>query len=680
MYSFSIRLRSLSCSLAFFAALLLPFGALSAKDPKALPKRPGPPTVLIVATRYYNPKNGLVELPHALESAIELATEFDKMGSKVVLLTDQQSVGEVKKPLQSTKVIVDEANDGETLFKTVSKWMTTTEAAHPPLSLLVLVGHGEERGKIPYYLCRDDAPGQDGMSMSAVEEATSQRPELPLVIVYDACRKAAPQIALNIKDRNGKPIEQPGTPPGPNTPESSEASAADRYQSRGDSVKFTNASNNYPTVLYACRSDKSAVDAEDLTHHLSKFLKFDNDVRTFIKWSCPELKVALNDLTLFEWFYYGIVRVLGKSDLKQSHEIRVGSVPLTATVARLNQGKVVGPKKKYEEINVISEFHPLWGQFESSFDDAVGWVITHPAAGLQKDTYKDGTLGDADGYETAGRVLKMDVVPTYLGEAKSLTSVLPYFMLKTQLTYHFPGSEKYIDLSDNDHQLPVSFNRVQTIIKPLWTIPKGPRQPAYGLNDFGVALHGKPANPWPPNTSLTILNLKLASAPESDPLVQSTCTPMTMYVLGHWFPGDQAADNRGAKLKVTVGFRSADGVGVRLEQSDPARGLIRCGGEIYPPVYIPADNDLVLDVVNTDRSRDASLSVELLRMNKDNETEHSFISGKTVTIPAGTTRPATTILLKGSGYANYLGLGTNAKSVLIRSITIKPGDPTKRPK
>ena len=174
--------------------------APQAKDVK---EKTQAPMVYIAVMANYKLTKELPELMNALGYATGMAVEFNKIGYQVRFVTESKSFETAKKSFKDN-IAVGEINNGDDLMNDIQEWIKSVAEKQPPVAILVLSGHGEERvvvtdkdklgHKSAVFLSRDDTPGRDGVCVDHISEAAAQHGGVPTAIIYDACRLPGSRI------------------------------------------------------------------------------------------------------------------------------------------------------------------------------------------------------------------------------------------------------------------------------------------------------------------------------------------------------------------------------------------------------------------------------------------------------------------------------------------------------
>ena len=167
-------------------------------DPK--PLKDDAPMVCIVAMGHYK---HMPILKQSVANALGLAKEFDTTDFRVQFICESNSIEAAKVELaKSPRVTTVEANNDVDLEKALRTWYADVEMRKPPLAILVLSGHGEERivdagdnrrKTVAVFLSRDDASGQNGVIIDHISRLAAEATAVPMAIIYDACRTPAPR-------------------------------------------------------------------------------------------------------------------------------------------------------------------------------------------------------------------------------------------------------------------------------------------------------------------------------------------------------------------------------------------------------------------------------------------------------------------------------------------------------
>lgn len=666
-------------------SLICLFVAGTGLTPGQQPKdtlKSSPPKVMIVVTGDY--KNGLAPLTHAVDSAVSLGIELRKIGYDVQFLAGSESAKKVKdgvsKNTSAAKISVREANDGKALFSEIKLWMGEFKGVRCPLAFLVLIGHGEQRfvndtkGKesVAFLLGRDDVPGEGGLSVKELRDEAGRFP-LPLTIIYDACRleaKAAgdqPKLPrLKIVDVDGKEVPPPVSAQKQPSSSSDTPWTPSQLDRRNGVVSYGQSPDRdkLPTIVYSAQLGKVASDKEDLVGALAKGISSVDEIRNTLMGVDPEIKTRPS-LTLHHWLLYGVVNVVHKSNLKQTHEIVMGIVPLNTPVATFSERKLVAPTRQFVMLDLRDSWSPVWGDFQSEYDRDSGYRVVHPATGTaQGRSYRGGSLGGADGFDvTAGRVLVLDLIATKAPghPAKTISceihalhkaneSAVPTYMCRDSKVYTF------------------LFDRVVTAKIPVFSpSPKGP----VSVNGLALSTNRASANSWPRGTTITILDMRLESRLEKmvfNP--EPSLDPKVANILPMWMPLNPVPD------KAPLLLATLDKRGLVLRQRKPIeeRAVSHCGADLLNPVYVSTASELVVDTQNSSKKA-AELRFELLSISgKGDALESKALiapEGRSRQVPPGKSKLR--IPLSGPGWAHYLAVGSDCDSdVVLSGLIIMP--------
>jgi hypothetical protein len=409
---------------------------------------------------------------------------------------------------------------------------------------------------------------------------------------------------------------------------------------------------------------------KDLISHLVRGLQYDKEVREFLASVHPAAQKA-QELTLYYWFYYGIVGLLRSTELKQSHEIVLGGVPLDAPVARLKKGKWNAPEGPFQTTDLLGKWGPQWGEFHSNFDPQSGYRITHADTGTRAGmAFRSGTLGET-GLDVAGRMLVAEVVAAYEGRGKPPFRV---FSCEIHAFHRDEGSDRRIHMCRDSQPYTFPYNQVMTVRIPLSVLPprrKGEPQLLNGLAFAGVRTA---LGYWPRNATLTVLGLRLEPRPggmlaTAAPSVQ----PKAANLLSQWVPMNPVPD--GSPL---LGVAHDPKWGLALRPARP-RGtpvLSKCGSDLLAPVYIPKESQLEVEAYNTS-SREAQFTLDVVNIvDRGGKAEGTSLVG----LGAIKLRPGRTkvrVPLTGHGYAHYLAVGTKDDSIILKSVKVVAKQPRK---
>lgn len=633
----------------------------------AAPPKKSPPVALVVTYGGYDPENKLKPLARTVPSGVELAKQLSDAGYQVEFLTGSDTDKALLRALPKA-VTVANADDGEALTKHVREWVARTADPSPPLAVLALLGHGEERGGVPHLLARNDPPGKGGLSLDDIHDATGKASGFPLVVVFDACRTAAPPPPkLNVLDGKDRPVEPGKLPPATDRPDAGKGSEGGRFPDTGERVVVVRhpAKGQPATVLYSTRSGEKAEDSNDLTTNLARGVKCDADVQKFLLYIDPEWPVR-KSLTLYHWFYYGVAAQLRETKLAQSHEIRLGRVELSAPVAVIDprSGKPGPPPRAFNR-DLLTEYTPQFGGYTSKYDPDRGWQITCPAK-LTKEWFAVGGIGGADEVEVADGVLEIDLIasprpgkvgpvftfevhPKRNADVKGTNDV--YFTRKIQ-----PYAINYQRL----YRLTLALASMPGVEKNA--PPLRMNQLAFGEPDR-LANPGKPLGVWPEGATLTITGLRVRKRLDGDPVEKTHhFNPLLPDLITSWLPSDRGDS------PLTVSRDDAANEKFRWcltpTQADTAG---RVGGPLLTPTTIPDGHVLLVEVRNAGKEA-GDLTVSVGRAEDGKPIRK--LGAATVRVPAGTSQKLT-VPVDTPGVANYMTLETKSKDLRVKSITVR---------
>ncbi|MGL6075463.1 MAG: Ig domain-containing protein [Fimbriiglobus sp.] len=179
----------------------LPPKAVQEKNRHAGDKNDSAPMAFIMVTPEYQNKDQMLPLKYILDSAVKMATEFNKIGYQVTFVTEEVSFGSAEKKLKScTGMSLEKVQNSIELNSRIKNWFALVAQRKPPIAILVLVGHGEERvvvdkdgsrQKVPFYLTRPDVSGRGGLSLEDLKDVAARPDAVPTVVVVDMCRLPA---------------------------------------------------------------------------------------------------------------------------------------------------------------------------------------------------------------------------------------------------------------------------------------------------------------------------------------------------------------------------------------------------------------------------------------------------------------------------------------------------------
>lgn len=624
-----------------------------AQSPKPSKKQSPPPTVFVHATSNY--RNGLTSTEHTVNYAAEFAAEFAALGYSVRFATDTDSAPTARKKLKG--VTVEEVNDGGTLSREVHQWMRDATVAQSPLAILVLSGHGRERGDgkdwVPYYLCRDDDPGTKGVSLTEIEKAATQPPGTKLFVIYNACRTRVKGNEVPVKAP--EPAKRPAR---------SSSQLVDPSTLVIVNTKLSPTGFHYPTVLYATQPDEVAIATEDLIFWLTKGLRFEGEVRQALTTQYPELGHAQADLRLYQWFLYVTTQVLTTRRFTQQPVAAEGAVPLATVVRRVVNGKPRAPTAEDLPIDLLKYFTPTAGDLERAFSPDTGLTITKPRAGLGS-PWAECEFANNVTWPVVNRMLELDVVARK-GDMDGKATNLDFEV-------HAKNGVRF--LSDPGAVGPIAFNQLTRVYVPLNTVPDEGGSP-YAMSRLALVSERQPIGgrppvgvpQWPVGASLTVVGVKLVPRPLGDrQFARNHSRTQDVNLLHRWHYGDPGESPR---LDVRMEGRARDALQWQLHPTAGANEASRCGGRFAPDpwVYVPQENVLEVEASSTTKG---TFTVELMSRGGDGLAEKAFVEPKSVTVGPGVATK-TTLKLVESGYADYLAVTTSDPNIRIKSLKIRP--------
>ncbi len=683
MHTPIVLVRTLLFALAVLVAATLaqaapaPLAAGQPLNPGAK-KKASPSTALVVVQQKY-PKP-FRELGGATLEAAQLAAQLCKAGYRVVLVADGPLDAKAQAALvvKGGEVSVRQAATAKALDKELGDWLAEVARDQPTLALLVLSGHGEERNKEAFFLTVDDAPGKGGVSFDALRQSAETAPPkgLYLTMVYDACRTPAPPAAVNpapalkVVGPDGKPVEPPpaGVPAAPMLPPDTRGNY-EYLQRRERGLRViaprpkAAVAALTPTVLYSTRSSERAVAEKGLVHYLTEALSSPKVFDEFLKLMAPG-QVGRPEMRLYDWAHFAVAR-LQAQELTQSHELVVGSVPLTQAVVVRGAGGAAQPQVRDAYIDLLAK--PLardMGDFEMEYDSRIGLTITRPEKGVAA-PWAGCLIPPGGGIDPSGKVLVVDVVAEHpkMTRGELIMSVNPF---------RRPPEGKYLNLhsgieKDSDLLPAIPFANPKRITLPLRAIPDatGKPQPLDALGWASAAVNSDKA--WTPQTSLTVIGMTLVAQPPNgklgaavQPLDFSELT-RDIWLADDAFTGDGVLH---ATRKPGMGGQ------FQLEPQAGFAGKSRCGGALVPPRYVPRGHSLQFDAWTTN-GKPAEVVVDLLYIDPLTAAVTAYADRESVTIPPqGPGQRPKQIPLAERGSVNYLRLSTKDAGVHIKSIRI----------
>jgi hypothetical protein len=629
---------SLTCLLA--VVISLQSQATGRGKQQNAPKVP-PCRVLIVVHAEY-PANRLV---HAADSAMELSKELGTIGYQVQLLTEEKSAKLFREKLTAKEknITVAEAEDSKTVKEKIESWMMESAKIKSPLSFLVMSGHGTVRkvggNDSSFLLCVGDKGKNDGVSVEKLREVSGKL-RLPLVMVFDACRTTDGVI-----EKGAKAPEAKKENPIPNSSLDTKSPVPEVTVLRAPPGTVM------PTILYSTRKGQFADDKESLCKHLAGGLQTkDKLLRKFLE--AVKEKGERDELTLLCWFNYAISKVQQAQKLQQPHEIHTGIVPLNTAFLTWENNKVATPKALFTRIDLLPQLDFWAGGFISEKEGPF-WKITNP--GIPKE-FRSAKIKGPNGQEDEGfdldqgGVIVMDLVAGF--DTKFPAKELKFSINAAHYTKEKPGEYLPLTFSDVPHTLEP--NRITTVRIPVRA--KGAFKSLNGLQ-FGD-------RGWPAQAHLRMLAMRLETMAGND--MGTTTKQKNPDVLAEWIYLNQVS---------TVDRLDANptdkGLALRPSKDKGKLKYSECGGDLLSPIFIPKGYGIEIEAYTSDGKK-AQLQFQFVW--KDDKGATTTVFEKTLEIgslPKGSQK----FRSEGDLTANYLIVGTQADTIVLRKVRLVPIGP-----
>lgn len=287
----------------------------------------GKPAAVVVAFRRYQT---LTPLEHTLDSATNLATALNKVGYSVTLVTEDSSVEDANKAVDSSsEIIVQACNTEAELDQFLLSWRehhfvkdTLDDHSETPFGFICFSGHGQRRnitaGTVDFLLTPDAELHTGGISVNQLR-ADIGRKRLPIVLILDCCRT---YVAQAERGRTGFATEAT------NSPQTQPGSRIDQYDrlilDHARSVDYFRQVREYPnpvspvTTYWATLPGNEVADRADADFFswLAEGLQWNSRARQFYARErrasrrrepnslddCP--LEGRSDLSLASWFKY----------------------------------------------------------------------------------------------------------------------------------------------------------------------------------------------------------------------------------------------------------------------------------------------------------------------------------------------------------------------------------------
>ena len=677
-------------------AVCLITGAAAAQP--AADRPPVGMAVVVVQGGY--PKIGRLE--RTVEAGARLAGGFARIGWSVLVISDsgaKEAVENVLKAGNATRVKsadgkargvqVAEANDAPAVNTLVTRWMRAVSTAKPPVAFLVLSGHGEERPPEPpggrlggaVLLTVADHWGAGGVAVADLRrEAASYPNGLPLVIVYDACRSVP---VPDVRGPNGEPAGLPAPAP------AADASDADAWRtiwgSRKTGGRFAvplpgGADAVAPTVVYTTRQGQKADATVGFIDFLARGLIDQEDLKTFLTWLDAG---RTPDLTLGNWMLHAEARFRAAVNTRQSVEVWEAAVNWQTRVARWDGGRLGPPRPGDKVVDVTRQFRASSGELSAVFEPDTGWTLEYPtdfaAVLASRKWYTAGPLTLPDGIDPTGRQFVLDVVASRRqapGVAPPTATALGFH---AQPAFGVDDLGNYRELTRDNYRLfTAPWDQRFRVTMPLLDAGRAADGRQVRLDLLAFAGHkdmfNNPAvTPWEPGASLRVVGMRIEPRPSDRPPAPSAAGPVPVrLVSGDWSPFIRAAGAADGEFLSLGQAKPKDPYRYRLATPKAAKGWFRCGGELNPPVYVPARNALYVEGMNLDATAASTLLIDLLHLDEATGTVRAFANRAQVVFKAGERKAQYVALDAGEGYADFLGLSVTGPGVALKGITLEP--------
>lgn len=549
--------------------------------------------LLIVAVEKYRDTR-LVGLTRPLQSASQLEKVFRGLHYQVTVLRDQEATA-------------DE----------VQRWLEKNAVRQESdLVLLVLIGHGVQRGGRGFFLTSEATLAEGGIDIGEIDRLGAEG-DWPLVGIVDACRTEAPDT------KRAAVGMLPGLMSGEEGGIFRGSSSASGYRHR--------------TWLFSTLPGQVAFDQADLIGALARGLEVDPETKRFkgdpwFRTPSDKNPSAGEDLSLMWWFYYGVTQTMQAHKMKEIAQIVPGQPELETSLTPHQPSD----RTKPDEVSLLELWYPQHGDYTCQpVIGGYGAEIAPPAAGARNEPWIGGFIEERGaGFDTTGKALFAELLIVF-----SPLDPWPQPHVSIGL------DAKYVDEANRNFWVTLDGTKTWQMLKqavPTWC--KIPLAPAKQLNYFAVT-------DLPPGAVLTIRRLVLADATKPIPAQAEA----TANLLASWWVGDPGHLDPSALQfsREIVGGRQALRIG---------RGSGWCGGTLGPPVWVSPNDRVEMTVENT--------GIEEAQVLLEIKQDRAVLGRQVLHLQPGVSKASFTVSV--AGLANYFAVTKPTADLRFYAIELRP--------
>jgi hypothetical protein len=588
---------------------------------------------LIVCVDHYDDP-ALPSLRHPVAVGLELAAAFRTLRYEVTVHVDKQALPRARERLPA-EVKVDVASADQ-----IRRWLDGLKPEETRLAFLVLIGHGVERLKRPWFLTGEARPAEGGFDLAEVDERASEYGKghktrdkpWPLAIVVDACRGDVEPASRSEVATPG-PIGEPGRP-------------GTRFAELGPGARGDLEKTGFRRVtrLLSTRSGKLAADSEhDLIHALIEGLRIEKSSRGFV--AAPSRTAG--PLSLFDLFHFGVTKMSYERRLEQMAEVEVGLPSLSELVGQSEPpGPPVGrPPVGPEDIDLLPPWRPEHGHYNYNPQRGRALELSSLPREQPREPWIAGYVAEpGEGFDTTVKALFVEVLLTDPQEPLAGRPAPPSVSIGIDA--------KYVNLPDPDVWLTPDGKKTHFALVPYqvaWC--KLPLQPGRKLNYVGFS-DGLHQWPW---HKLVVRQMHLGAADRGVPPAAGALVDL----LPRWWGTDTNWLDENAlpvstrvvngRTVLSVG-RGKDGTGWR-------------GGALGPGVWVSKGDTVEVEIDNP-----SGKDVRVLVHVKD---EFTRLGEERLSVTPGRSRYS--VPINRNGQFNYFALARPSGDLLLLSLSVKPG-------
>jgi len=528
--------------------------------------------------------------------------------------------------LLKLKYRVTRLDGGDATAKNVVDWLESNAAPKDSdLVILALIGHGGRRGDDTYFLTVKATQDRGGLELDAID-VRGAKGKWPLVVIVDCCQTKLPA---------GKPPVRLAGLAG---------------IKRGEGAVFRGPAGKTGhkgrTWLYSTQPGEPAFDKHDLVSALVAGLEIDPKTRRFRAdpfFRVPGHRDRGKALSLYDWFFFGVNKVMQDHEMRQMARVRPGIPALRTLLAQPDPPGPPGkPAQGTDEISLLDYWRPQHGDLTAEADAGnQTWRISRPA-GAVKAPWIGGYVDEpGEGFDTTGRAVFIELLASWAPFHKGV----PIVGIDVKFVDQANGNTH---VHKGAYAIPHQPTRVRRVLKArqvMWC--KIELEPKKRLNYFAIT-------DVPRGCVITIRRVLLAPAARLVPREAA----QAVNVLARWWVGDMGRVEK-------QGLRCATEVvgGRRVTRVDRGPGWV--GGVVGPPIWVAAGDAVEVVVENTAPDK-AQVLIELKEY-------FTVLAGEVIELPPG--RSTRRFTVTRAGLVNYFAITKPTADLRFYAVTLKPRPP-----